>query len=247
MRVVSSVAAECRMLNAPGRDSEPSRENFEKAVVMMAASISGWISDQKLEKSTVNEDVESIRKSQLLLQATDHLRQYGIMGARTAGFVALVVAGLWAQTQFRIGSLREEDVKSQMSWVMQSPVVQVSIQETFKPLDDESKRDAQNFARGSESIIVLFVSTALEKYSSIVKDDADLFIENNLADLRELSGFFAAIDEGGLSYLAKVLELAVVTTMNSALFGREFSSENSLFYSGTIELIGEILELEASV
>lgn len=247
MRVVSSVAAECRMLNAPGRDSEPSRENFEKAVVMMAASISGWISDQKLEKSTVNEDVESIRKSQLLLQATDHLRQYGIMGARTAGFVALVVAGLWAQTQFRIGSLREEDVKSQMSWVMQSPVVQVSIQETFKPLDDESKRDAQNFARGSESIIFLFVSTALEKYSSIVKDDADLFIENNLADLRELSGFFAAIDEGGLSYLAKVLELAVVTTMNSALFGREFSSENSLFYSGTIELIGEILELEASV
>ena len=247
MSVVSSVAAECRMLNAPGRDSEPSRENFEKAVVMMAASISGWISDQKLEKSTVNEDVESIRKSQLLLQATDHLRQYGIMGARTAGFVALVVAGLWAQTQFRIGSLREEDVKSQMSWVMQSPVVQVSIQETFKPLDDESKRDAQNFARGSESIIFLFVSTALEKYSSIVKDDADLFIENNLADLRELSGFFAAIDEGGLSYLAKVLELAVVTTMNSALFGREFSSENSLFYSGTIELIGEILELEASV
>lgn len=245
--MVSSVAAECRMLNAPGRDSEPSRENFEKAVVMMAASISGWISDQKLEKSTVNEDVESIRKSQLLLQATDHLRQYGIMGARTAGFVALVVAGLWAQTQFRIGSLREEDVKSQMSWVMQSPVVQVSIQETFKPLDDESKRDAQNFARGSESIIFLFVSTALEKYSSIVKDDADLFIENNLADLRELSGFFAAIDEGGLSYLAKVLELAVVTTMNSALFGREFSSENSLFYSGTIELIGEILELEASV
>ena len=247
MRVVSSVAAECRMLNAPGRDSEPSRENFEKAVVMMAASIAEWVSDQKLEKSTANEDDGSIRKSQLLLQATDHLRQYGIMGARTAGFVALVVAGLWAQTQFRIGSLREEDVKSQMSWVMQSPAVQVSIQETFKPLDDESKRDAQNFARGSESIIVLFVSTALEKYSSIVKDDADLFIENNLADLRELSGFFAAIDEGGLSYLAKVLELAVVTTMNSALFGREFSSENSFFYSGTIELIGEILELEASV
>ena len=125
------------MLDAPGRDSEPSRENFEKAVVMMAASITEWVSDQKLGKSTANEDDESIRKSQLLLQATDHLRQYGIMGARTAGFVTLVVAGLWAQTQFRIGSLREEDVKSQMSWVMQSPAVQVSIQETFKPLDDE--------------------------------------------------------------------------------------------------------------
>ena len=235
------------MLDAPGRDSEPSRENFEKAVVMMAASIAEWVSDQKLDKSTANDDDdESIRKSQLLLQATDHLRQYGIMGARTAGFVALVVAGLWAQTQFRIGSLREEDIKSQMSWVMQSPAVQVSIQETFKPLDDESKRDAQNFARGSESIIVLFVSTALEKYSSIVKDDADLFIENNLAELRELSSFFAAIDEGGLSYLAKVLELAVVTTMNNALFGRQFCSENSFFYSGTIELIGEILDLEAS-
>ena len=234
------------MLDAPGRDSEPSRENFENAVVMMAASIAEWVSDQKLEKSTANEDDGSIRKSQLLLQATDHLRQYGIMGARTAGFVALVVAGLWAQTQFRIGSLREEDVKSQMSWVMQSPAVQVSIQETFKPLDDESKRDAQNFARGSESIIVLFVTTALEKYSSIVKDDADLFIENNKAELRELSSFFAAIDEGGLSYLAKVLELAVVTTMNSALFGRKFCSENSFFYSGTIELIGEILEMEAS-
>ena len=234
------------MLDAPGRDSEPSRENFEKAVVMMAASIAEWVSDQKLEKSKANEDNESIRKSQLLLQATDHLRQYGVMGARTTGFVALVVAGLWAQTQFRIGSLREEDIKSQMSWVMQSPAVQVSIQETFKPLDDESKRDAQNFSRGSESIIILFVSTALEKYSSIVKGDADLFIENNVAELRELSSFFAAIDGGGLSYLAKVLELAVVTTMNSALFGRQFCSENSFFYSGTIELIGEILELEAS-
>ena len=169
------------MLDAPGTDSEPSRENFEKAVVMMAASIAKWVSDQKLEQCTAVEGDESLRKSQLLLQATDHLRQYGIMGARTAGFVALVVAGLWAQSQFRIGSFEEADLKSQMMWVMQSPAVQVSIQETFKPLDDESKRDAQNFARGSEPTIVLFVSTALKKYSSIVKKEADRFIENNQA------------------------------------------------------------------
>lgn len=235
------------MLDAPGRDSEPSRENFEKAVVMMAASIAEWVCDQKLDRCTAAEGDESLRKSQLLLQATDHLRQYGIMGARTAGFVALVVAGLWAQSQFRIGSFEEADLKSQMMWVMQSPVVQVSIQETFKPLDDESKRDAQNFARGSEATIVLFVSTALKKYSSIINNEADRFIENNQAELKELSGFFAAIDEGGLSYLAKVLELSVVVTMANALFGREFSSEKSLFYSGTVELIGDILRLDASV
>jgi hypothetical protein len=125
--------------------------------------------------------------------------------------------------------------------------VQAAIQETFKPLDDESKRDAQNFARGSEDTIILFVSTALEKYSSMLKGKGDHFIENNLADLKELSGFFAAIDEGGLSYLAKVLELAVVTTMNCALFGSEFRAENSFYFSGTIELIGEVLGLEASV
>ena len=235
------------MLDAPGRDSEPSRENFEKAVVMMAASIAEWVCDQKLDQCTAAEGDESLRKSQLLLQATDHLRQYGIMGARTAGFVALVVAGLWAQSQFRIGSFEEAELKSQMMWVMQSPVVQVSIQETFKPLDNESKRDAQNFARGSESTIVLFVSTALKKYSSIMKNEAGQFIENNQAELKELSKFFAAIDEGGLSYLAKVLELSVVVTMANALFGREFSSEKSLFYSGTVELIGDILRLDASV
>ena len=235
------------MLDTPGRDSEPSRENFEKAVVMMAASIAEWVSDQKLEQCAVSEGDESLRKSQLLLQATDHLRQYGIMGARTSGFVALVVAGLWAQSQFRIGSFEEAELKSQMMWVMQSPVVQVSIQETFKPLDDESKRDAQNFARGSEATIVLFVSTALKKYSSIMKNEAGQFIENNQAELKELSKFFAAIDEGGLSYLAKVLELSVVVTMANALFGREFSSEKSLFYSGTVELIGDILRLDASV
>ena len=80
-------------------------------------------------------------------------------------------------------------------------------------------------------------------------EDHEINIEGELSKFSgaTTSAVFAAIDEGGLSYLAKVLELAVVTTMNSALFGREFSSENSLFYSGTIELIGEILELEASV
>ena len=51
------------MLDALGRDSESSRENFEKAVAMMAASIDEWLSAQKLEKSTANEDDESIRKS----------------------------------------------------------------------------------------------------------------------------------------------------------------------------------------
>ena len=235
------------MLDAPGKDSEPSRENFEKAVVMMAASIAEWVSDQKLEQCTVAEGDESLRKSQLLLQATDHLRQYGIMGARTASFVALVVASLWAHSQYRIGSFEEADLKNQMMWVMQSPAVQISIQETFKPLDDESKRDAQNFTRGSEATIVLFVSAALKKYSSIVKNESERFIENNRAELSELSGFFAAIDEGGLSYLAKVLELSVVVAMTNTLFGREFSSEKSIFYSGTIELIGDVLGLEASV
>ena len=247
MRVVTSVVAEKSMLDAPGRSSEPSRENFEKAVVMMAASIVQWIDHQKLEDPSAAEDDESLKKSQLLLQATDHLRQYGIMGARTAGFVALTVASLWAQSQFRIGCCEESDLKGQMLWVMQSPAVQAAIQETFKPLDDESKRDAQNFARGSEGTIVLFVSTTLEKYSSMVKGEGGHFVENNLAQLKELNGFFAAIDEGGLSYLAKVLELSVLTTMNSDLFGREFRAENSFYYSGIVELIGEILELEASV
>ena len=62
-----------------------------------------------------------------------------------------------------------------------------------------------------------------------------------------MSGFFAAIDEGGLSYLAKVLELSVVVTMNNDLFSREFCSEKTLFYYGTVELIGDILGLEAPV
>ena len=245
--MVTLVVAEKRMLVAPGRSSEPSRENFEKAVVMMTASIAEWVDHQKREDPSAAEDDESLKKSQLLLQATDHLRQYGIMGARTAGFVALTVATLWAQSQFRIGRCEESELKSQMLWVMQSPAVQAAIQETFKPLDDESKRDAQNFARGSEGTIVLFVSTALEKYSSMLKGEGDRFIENNLVDLKELSGFFAAIDEGGLSYLAKVLELALVTTMNCALFSREFRAENSFYFSGTIELIGEVLGLEVSV
>ena len=51
------------MLDTPGRDSEPSRENFEKAVVMMAASIAEWVSDQKLEQCAVSEGDESLRKS----------------------------------------------------------------------------------------------------------------------------------------------------------------------------------------
>ena len=68
------------MLDAPGRSSEPSRENFEKAVVMMTASIAEWVDHQKREDPSAAEDDESLKKSQLLLQATDHLRQYGIMG-----------------------------------------------------------------------------------------------------------------------------------------------------------------------
>ena len=99
----------------------------------------------------------------------------------------------------------------------------------------------------NEENVHKYILQRLKKYSSIVNNEADQFIENNQAELKELSEFFAAIDEGGLSYLAKVLELSVVVTMNSDLFGREFCSEKSLFYSGTVELIGDILGLEASV
>ena len=234
------------MLEAPGRDSEPSRENFEKAVVMMAATIIEWVDQHNLERQESAKVDDSNNKAKLLSLAIDHLCQYGIMGARTTGFIALTVANLWSQSQYRVGTYKEENLKEQMLWVMQSPPVETAILETFKPLDEEGKKDAQNFARGSEAIITIFVKCALEKYSSRFRDEGNSFVENHRSELGKLKDFFRAIDEGGLSYLAKVLELTLITSMSSALFNCELSAENSFYYESTIELLDEIFEIEDS-
>ncbi|MED5384184.1 MAG: hypothetical protein VX481_06490 [Cyanobacteriota bacterium] len=232
------------MLEAPGRDSEPSRENFEKAVVMMAASIIEWINQHSLGPEESAKIDETNNKEKLLSPAIDHLCQYGIMGARTSGFVALTVANLWSQSQYRVGKYKKENLKEQMLWVMQSPPVEAAILETFKPLDEEGKKDAQNFARGSEAIITTFVNCALEKFSSRFSTESNNFVENHRSELGKLQEFFHAIDEGGLSYLAKVLELTLITTMNSALFNCELSAEHSFYYDSTIEFLVEIFEIE---
>ena len=234
------------MLEAPGRDSEPSRENFEKAVVMMAASIIEWVDQHNLEQQEPVEIDDSNNNSRLLSLAIDHLCQYGIMGARTTGFVALTVANLWSRSQYRVGKYREENLKEQMLWVMQSPPVETAILETFKPLDEEGKKDAQNFARGSEAIITIFVNCALEKFSSRFKTEANSFVESHRSELGKLKEFFCAIDEGGLSYLAKVLELTLITTMSSASFNCELSAKHSFYYDSTIEFLDEIFGISDS-
>jgi len=127
-----------------------------------------------------------------------------------------------------------------MSWVMKSPAVQAAIQETFKPLDTESKRDTENFAQGTESIIKTFVNCALDKFDS--RYDSKLIKGNReyVEKLKELRVFFDAIDEGGLSYIAKVLELVAPTVMISKNFNYQSNATVSDYYENVAEFFEEI-------
>ena len=82
------------MLVTPGKDSELSLENFEKAVIMMTISIGDWIETEVLAESGKASDSTTPRKVELLMHATDHLRQYGTIGVHAAGIAALSIASL---------------------------------------------------------------------------------------------------------------------------------------------------------
>ena len=155
------------MQNVPGKDDETTIENFGKAISVLTISIVGWIDEHAEENDgSYTNAQEKSNKADLLLQATDHLRQYGITGARATSIAVLAISSLWARCKIKQGKANGKDQKSEMSWVMKSPAVQTAIQETFKPLDAESKRDTENFARGTESIINTFVNCALDKFDS---------------------------------------------------------------------------------
>tara|TARA_B100002052_G_C15885579_1_gene601348 strand:+ start:2502 stop:3206 length:705 start_codon:yes stop_codon:yes gene_type:complete len=234
------------MLEAPGKDSDISQENFEKSVVVLTISIVSWIEYELDKNPAKDESPEVAKKAALLLQATDHLRQYGITGARVACIVTLTVASLWGQSQSGIGIAKEDDLKRDMSWVMKSPAVQTAIQETFKPLDQASKHDAENFARGSENIINAFVRCSLAKFSCQADQQSADFVVNNIDDLKDLRNFFDAVDEGGLSYIPKVLELSVSSAMNSKIFDRESATSYSDYYAYTVQLLQDVFELEVA-
>ena len=80
----------------------------------MAASIIEWINQHSLGPEESAKIDETNNKEKLLSPAIDHLCQYGIMGARTTGFVALTVANLWSQSQYRVGKYKKENLKEQM-------------------------------------------------------------------------------------------------------------------------------------
>ena len=123
---------------------------------------------------------------------------------------------------------------------MKSPAVQTAIQETFKPLDAESKRDTENFARGTESIVNTFVNCALDKFDS--KYGKKLIIDDQeyAEKIKELRVFFDAIDEGGLSYIAKVLELVASTVMISKNFNYQPNTTVSDYYENIAEFFNDI-------
>ena len=100
------------MLETPGKDSELSLENFEKAVIMMTISIGDWIETEALAESLKASDSKNPKKVELLMHATDHLRQYGAVGAHAAGIAALSIASLWAQSQIRSGHIKETGTAS---------------------------------------------------------------------------------------------------------------------------------------
>ena len=229
------------MQNIPGRDDDITLENFAKAISVLTISIVGWIDEHAEESDASNTNAhEKSNKAELLLQATDHLRQYGITGARATSIAVLAISSLWARCQIKRGKADSKDQKSEMSWVMKSPAVQAAIQETFKPLDTESKRDTENFAQGTELIIKTFVNCALDKFDS--RYDSKL-IEGNreyVEKLKELRVFFDAIDEGGLSYIAKVLELVAPTVMISKNFNYQSNATVSDYYENVAEFFEEI-------
>ena len=207
------------MQNIPGKDDDTTTENFGKAISVLTVSIVGWIDEHTVDSDDSNtSEQQNSNKANLLLQATDHLRQYGITGARATSIAVLAISSLWARCKIKQGKADGKDQKSEMSWVMKSPAVQTAIQETFKPLDAESKRDTENFASGTESIINTFMNCALDKFDS--KYGKKFIINDQEYDekIKELRVFFDAIDEGGLSYIAKVLELVASTVMISKNF-----------------------------
>ena len=232
------------MLDTPGKDSETSIENFEKAVLMMTVSIGDWIEQEISADSSQLSSYQPTKKGELLIHATDHLRLYGIIGAHVAAIVTLSIASLWAQSQIRLGRFNQIDLKDQMSWVMQSPAAEFAIRDTFKTLDESEKHEAEKFARGIETFINTFAKSALEKFSSQFIDVNQNFHEKNHSDLKSLQEFLKAVDEGGLSYIAKVLELVISTSMNNTLFKQEFNASYSDYYSCTVELINDIFELK---
>ena len=129
-------------------------------------------------------------------------------------------------------------------WVMKAPPVHAAIQETFKTLDDESKRDAENFARGTEQIINSFVACTLKKYFPDTEDKSSEANDDTPESLKEIRGFFDAIDEGGLTYIAKVLELVTPTVMLSDAFNQGSNQTVSDYYQYTLELMQDILSIE---
>ena len=232
------------MLETPGKDSELSLENFEKAVIMMTISIGDWIETEVLAESGKASDSTTPRKVELLMHATDHLRQYGAIGVHAAGITALSIASLWAQSQLRLGHIKETDLKSQMSWIMQSPVTASAIQESFRILEESAKHEAENFIRGVESYVNTFVKCALNKFSCKTKGVNEDFLNNNYSDLKRLQEFFNGLDEGGHTYVAKVLEIVISTSMKNKLFKQDFDAGHSEYYSYTVELLNDILQLQ---
>mgnify|MGYP004221829111 FL=1 len=150
-------------------------ENFENAVIMMTISIGDWIETEALAEGLKASDPKTPKKVELLMHATDHLRQYGAIGAHAAGVAALSIASLWAQSQLRFGHIKETDLKSQMSWIMQSPATASAIQESFKILEESAKHEAENFIRGVESYVNTFVKCALNKFSCIIEGVMRIF------------------------------------------------------------------------
>ena len=232
------------MLETPGKDSELSLENFEKAVIMMTISIGDWIETEALAESLKASDSKTPKKVELLMHATDHLRQYGAIGVHAAGITALSIASLWAQSQIRSGHIKETGLKSQMSWIMQSPATESAIQESFKILEESAKHEAENFIRGVESYVNTFIKCALSKFSCKIQGVNEDFLRNNYSDLKRLQEFFNGLDEGGHTYVAKVLEIAISTSMKNKIFKQGFDASHSEYYSYTVELLNDILQLQ---
>ena len=70
------------------------------------------------------------------------------------------------------------------------------------------------------------------------------FLDNNYSDLKRLQEFFNGLDEGGHTYVAKVLEIAISTSMKNKLFKQGFDASHSEYYSYTVELLNNILQLQ---
>ena len=232
------------MLEAPGKDSEMSVENFKKAVIMMTISIVEWIDSEVSQEDLKVSDSKTSKEAELLMHAIEHLRQYGVIGAHVAGIVTLSIASLWAQSQVRLGRIEEIDMNRKMSWVMQSPVTVSAIQESFMILEKSSKHEAENFVRGFESFVNTFVKCSLNKFYCHLKDKNESFLEKNLPDLKILQEFFNGLDEGGHSYVAKVLELVIATSMKHSSFKQDFVASHSDYYCCTIEMLNEIFEVQ---